>query len=72
VVKSIKSSFLPQNMSDILSYIQNNPQETQRLIGVKYKQLKQLMKQAITLHTEKQQEREAKKIRIINKGGGRK
>jgi len=30
------------------------------------------MKQAITLHTEKQQEREAKKIRIINKGGGRK
>jgi len=28
------------------------------------------MKQAITLHTEKQ-EREAKKIRIINKGGGR-
>lgn len=59
-------------MSDILSYIQNNPQETQRLIGVKYKQLEQLMKQAITLHTEKQQEREAKKIRIINKGGGRK
>jgi len=55
-------------MSDILSYIQNNPQETQRLIGVKYKQLEQLMKQAITLHTEKQQEREAK-IRIINKGG---
>jgi len=53
-------------MSDILSYIQNNPQETQRL-GVKYKQLKQLMKQAITLHTEKQQEREAKKIRIIKK-----
>jgi len=23
-------------MSDILSYIQNNPQETQRLSGVKY------------------------------------
>jgi len=63
VVKSIKSSFLPQNMSDILSYIQN-PKKTQRLIGVKYKQLKQLMKQAITLHTEKQQEREAKKIKL--------
>lgn len=59
-------------MSDILSYIQNNSQETQRLIGVKYEQLEQLMKQALALHTEKQQEREAKKIRIINKGGGRK
>ena len=59
-------------MSDILSYIQNNPQETQRLVGVKYEQLKQLIKQAIALHTQKQQEIEAEKIRIINKGGGRK
>ncbi len=59
-------------MSDILSYIQNNPQETQRLIGVKYEQLEQLIKQAIALHTEKQQEIETHIIRIINKGGGRK
>lgn len=59
-------------MSDILTYIQNNPEETQRLIGVKYEQLEQLIKQAIALHSEKQQETEAKKIRIINKGGGRK
>ena len=59
-------------MSDILSYIQNYPQETQRLVGVKYEQLDQLIKQAIALHSEKQQETEAKKIRIINKGGGRK
>lgn len=59
-------------MSDILSYIQNNPQETQRLLGVKYEQLEQLIKQANALHIEKQQNREAKKIRIINKGGGRK
>ena len=27
----------------MLSYIQNNPQETQRLVGVKYDQLEQLM-----------------------------
>ena len=33
-------------MSDMLSYIQNNPQETQRLVGVKYEQLEQLIKQA--------------------------
>ena len=59
-------------MSNILSYIKNNPQETQRLVGVKYEQLEQLIKQAITAHTKKQQEIEAKKIRIINKGGGRK
>jgi len=69
VVKD-KNHLLPQNNeSEIFNYIK--PQETQRLVGVKYKQLEQLMKQAITLHTEKQQEREAKKIRIINKGGGR-
>ena len=59
-------------MSDILSYIQNNPQETQRLVGIKYEQLEQIIKQAVALHTQKQKDIEAKKIRIINKGGGRK
>jgi hypothetical protein len=57
---------------DILRYIQNNPEETQRLVGVKYEQLEQLIIQANARKTEKQQEIEAKKIRIINKGGGRK
>jgi hypothetical protein len=56
----------------MLSYIQNNPQETQRLVGVKYDQLEQLIKQAIALDSEKQQNIEKKKVRIINKGGGRK
>jgi len=59
-------------MSDILNHIQNNPQETQRLVGVNYEQLEQLIKQAIALHSQKQQESEAQKVRIINKGGGRK
>ena len=59
-------------MSDILSYIQNNPQETQRLVGVNYDQIEQLIKQAIALHTQKQQDMEAHIVRIINKGGGRK
>ena len=59
-------------MSEILNYIKNNPQETQRLVGVKYEQLEQLIKQASALHTQKQQEVEAQKIRNINKGGGRK
>ncbi len=59
-------------MSSVLNYIEKNPQETQRLVGLKYEQLEQLIKQAIALHTEKQQEIEAQKVRIINKGGGRK
>ncbi len=59
-------------MSDVLVYIKNNPQETQRLVGLKYEQLEQLINQALALHIRKQQEMEAKKVRIINKGGGRK
>ena len=59
-------------MSSVLNYIEKNPQETQRLVGLKYEQLEQLIKQANALHTEKQQEIEAQKARIINKGGGRK
>lgn len=59
-------------MSEVLDYIEKNPQETQRLVGLKYEQLEQLIKQALTLHTNKQEEIEASKVRIINKGGGRK
>ncbi|MEC4812546.1 MAG: transposase family protein [Scytonema sp. PMC 1069.18] len=59
-------------MSDILSFIKTNPQEAQRLVGVKYEQLEQLIKQAIALDAQKQSEIEAEKIRIIKKGGGRK
>lgn len=59
-------------MSSLLQYIEENPQETQRLVGLKYEQLEQLIKQASALHNKKQAEVEARKIRIINKGGGRK
>ena len=59
-------------MSSVLNYIEKNPHETQRLVGLKYEQLEQLIKQANALHTEKQKENEAQKVRIINKGGGRK
>ena len=30
-------------MSDVLGYIKNNTQETQRLVGLKYEQLEQLI-----------------------------
>ena len=59
-------------MSEILSYIKKNPEQTQRLVGLKYEQLEQLIKQVFTLKTQKQQEVEAQKTRIISKGGGRK
>lgn len=59
-------------MSNILSYIEENSQATQRLIGLKYEQLQQLIQNAEKLHNEKQNLLEAKKIRIISGGGGRK
>ncbi|MGF2033817.1 MAG: transposase [Nostoc sp. CmiVER01] len=59
-------------MSDILKHIEENPKETRRLIGLKYEQLQQLIKNAEQLNYEKQALKESKKIRIIAGGGGRK
>ncbi len=73
MVKEYKIYFFSQKkMSSVLNYIEKNPHETQRLVGLKYEQLEQLIKQANALHTEKQKENEAQKVRIINIGGGRK
>ena len=59
-------------MSDILNHIEEHPKETQRLMGLDYEQLQQLIQNAERLHHEKQALLEAKKIRIIAGGGGRK
>lgn len=59
-------------MSSILNYIEENPKETQRLIGLEYEQLQQLIQNAERLHYEKQALRESNKVRIIAGGGGRK
>ncbi len=59
-------------MSDILNHIEDNPKETQRLIGLEYEQLQQLIQNAERLHQEKQALLESKKVRIIAGGGGRK
>ncbi len=59
-------------MSNMLDYIEQNPHETQRLLGLSYNQLKQLCQKAIALHHHKQQIAEANKIRKIKPGGGRK
>ena len=52
-------------MSCILEYIENNPQETQRLVGLKYEQLQQLIIVAEALHVQKQAKKELDKTRII-------
>lgn len=59
-------------MNSISGYIDKNPGEAQRLVGLNYGQLKQLIKQAINLHTQTQSEVELRKTRIRKKGGGRK
>ena len=59
-------------MSNLLTYIEQNPQETKRLIGLGYKQLQQLIESAQLLHENKQLEIEKTKVRIIKEGGGRK
>lgn len=59
-------------MGSILNYIEENPKETQRLIGLEYEQVQQLIQNAERLHTKKQAILESKKARIITGGGGRK
>lgn len=59
-------------MSFILEHIENNPQETQRVIGLKYDSLQQLISEAEALHNQKQAEIELGKRRIIAKGGRKK
>lgn len=59
-------------MDSLSGYIEKHPQEAQRLIGLNYDQLKQLIKQVIALHTQAESQAELKKTRIIKKGGGRK
>jgi hypothetical protein len=58
-------------MNSILNHIEENPQSTQRLIGLGYPKLQQLIQNAERLHKQKQAVRESKKIRIIALGGGR-
>ena len=59
-------------MSSILEHIEANPQESKRLIGLDYPELKVLLYNAEQFHYKKQALLESKKIRIISSGGGRK
>ena len=59
-------------MTCVLEYINKNPQETKRLIGIDYESLQQLITQAIALEEQKKAINEEAKYRIIQSGGGRK
>ncbi len=59
-------------MNNLLAYIEQNPQESKRLIGLEYEQVQQLIEQAQFLQRNKQLEIEKTKVRIIKGGGGRK
>lgn len=58
-------------MSQLREYIDKHPSEAQRLVGLNYDQLIELLGQAERLHKEKQQKAEEKKTRLIKAGGGR-
>ena len=55
-----------------MEFIEKNPHESQRLLGLKYEQLKELLEKAIELYNNKLEATESKKVRIIRGGGGRK
>ena len=59
-------------MSSVLDHIEANPQETQRLMGLGYPELQQIIQNGEKLYYEKQALLETQKIRIISGGGGRK
>ena len=64
--------FVPKQMSNIIAYIEENPQESKRLIGLEYEQLQQLIQAAQLLHKNQREEIEKSKVRLIKGGGGRK
>ncbi len=59
-------------MSNIVEYIEQKPWESQRLVGLKYEQLQQLLNNAKELHNKKLAEIQKENPRVIKAGGGRK
>ncbi|EGJ28888.1 MULTISPECIES: transposase family protein [Moorena] len=57
-------------MSYTWNYIQKNPKQTKRLLGINYEQLSQLIEQAKLLHRQHQEKIENQKVRLIKPGGG--
>ncbi|MGL5134696.1 MAG: helix-turn-helix domain-containing protein, partial [Planktothrix sp.] len=58
-------------MSKLRDYLNKNPQQAKRLLGMEYEQLIKLIQAAELLEQERRQEQEKAKIRLIKAGGGR-
>lgn len=59
-------------MGAISEVIENNPKEIKRLLGIDQEPWQQLIYHAELLHQRKQEEIERKKVRVNQKGGGKK
>lgn len=59
-------------MKNPLHYIQEYPHRTKQILGITFAQFEDLLAQAERHHNELQAERERHKIRVNEKGGGRK
>ncbi|WP_424097704.1 transposase [Moorena producens] len=57
-------------MSYTWDYIQKNPKQTKRLLGINHEQLSQLIEQAKLLHLQHQEKNQNQKVRLIKPGGG--
>lgn len=57
-------------MSYTWEYLQKNPQESKRLVGIAYNHLISIIKLGKKLHQERQDEKEKNKVRLIRRGGG--
>lgn len=58
-------------MNKLLEHIENNPQDTKRLVGLTFEQFKSLIEAAEKLDRQKQEEKVVTQKRIIGVGGGR-
>jgi hypothetical protein len=58
-------------MSHLREYIEQHPSETQRLLGIDYDQLIELITNAEHLYARHKRHQENQKIRIIKPGSGR-
>jgi predicted nucleotidyltransferase len=61
----------PLNMSKLREYLEKHPSETQRMLGIDYDQLIQLITNAENLYDRQKESQESQKTRLIKRGSGR-
>ena len=59
-------------MSYTWHYIQNNPQQVKRLLGINHEDLQQLIQSCRLRDEQKKSQKEREKVRLIRAGGGKK